>query len=265
VAEPLTTEELHERLERRVCGPEGQGHSAYLFKEVCLDDRRVDAVSVGLWKSRGFKIEGFELKTNRRDWLKEFEDHGKAEPAMALCDHFWLVTNPGVLHPHELPDNWGLLLSAGRRRHLVVEKPAPKLHDEPVSIDRGLLANFIKHAASLRWQAEHEIREKIKAEERHGSDQDFKGLENRLAHAEDSNRQLRDAYEEFKRTSGFDFLRWSPDAEDLALLGVAAKAVKLGPAALRRMLKDIERQEQHVVDARRLLKETREALKEALP
>lgn len=264
MAESLSTEELTERLERRVCGPEGQGHSAYLFSEVNLGNRRADHISVGLWASRGHHIDGFEIKSNRADWLREFEDHQKAEPAMALCDHFWLVTNPDVLLPHELPEKWGLLLSTGRRRHLRVEKPAPKLRDEQVPIDRALLANFIRHAASLSLEAEHKIREEIKTNERHGSEQDFASLENRVELSEEANQRLHNAYDEFKRTAGFDFLRWVPEAEEMAILGAAARAVKAGPAALRRLLADVRRDEESAVRHRKNLKDIRTELEKAI-
>jgi hypothetical protein len=266
LADPLSTEELMERLERRQCGPEGQGHSSYLFKEVQIGDRRADAVSVGLWNSRGHKIEGFEVKTNRRDWVSEMEDHGKAEPAMAICDHFWLVTNPGVLLPGELPYKWGLLVSAGRRRHLRVEKPAPALHEEQPEITRHLLAKFIRHAASLRWERENEIREKVRETERErvGSGEDVRMLKNRAKIAEDGYQQLQDAYEAFKRAAGFDFLTWRPEAEEMRVLGAAARAVRSGPAALRSLLADVKRHEERAVQHRKQLKDVRTELQEAL-
>jgi hypothetical protein len=266
MAEPLSHKELLERLERRVCGPEGQGHAAYLFKEVNLDNRRADAISVGLWHSRGHKIESFEAKASRRDWLLELQDPQKAEPAMAIADHHWLVTNPDVLQPGELPDSWGLLLSAGRRRHLRVEKPAPLLREEPTVIDRGLLANFIRHAATLSMSAEYDIRKRVRAEEqeRVGSGADVRALERRAQLAEEHAQRLSDAYEEFKRTSGFDFLLWSPGAEEMAVLGAAARALRSGPAALRRLLADVQRQEDVVVRHRKSLKGARGELQKAL-
>lgn len=124
---PLTTLELHEQLERRVLGPEGQGERGYLFEEVPFLGRRVDAIGVGAWLTRGRLIDGFEIKASRADWELELRNPAKSAPALSLCDRFWLVTNSGIVRDGELPESWGLLVAGAGGLEVVT--PAPLLRD----------------------------------------------------------------------------------------------------------------------------------------
>lgn len=241
MAEPLSTDELFERLERRVLGPEGQGHRAFLLPEVQIENRRADAMAVGLWDSRGQLVEGFELKSNREDWLREYEDHQKAEPCMAMCDHFWLVTNPGVVEMRELPPKWGLLLSAGRRRHLVVAKEAPTLREDvshPVS--REVIAGFLRRVQIIGVEDREAIRKAGYENGRASVEHDHEDLEVRLERAEREARQHDEAYQAFLDKAGMGFWSWRPTAEHLALFGEIAAAIKEGERGIGRILSDLE-------------------------
>lgn len=242
MASVLTTEELHERLERRILGPEGQGHRAYLLKEVQIEGRRADALSVGLWPSRGIKLEGFELKTNRRDWLSELEDHEKAEPAMTVCDHFWLVTNPDVLQPGELPEKWGLLLSNGKRRHLKVEKPAPALQPEiEAPIHRLLLPTLLRCVGALNRTEMVEWREQAREDAARQVANQQAALEHSLETARERNREHEEAWERFCKLAGLDFYEWlRVDAERMQLVGEIAQALRDGPRGMKRIAERIE-------------------------
>ena len=239
---PLTHDELVERLERRALGPEGQGHRAYLLKEVQIEGRRADAISVGLWPSRGIKLEGFEAKASREDWLREYEDHTKAEPAMGVCDHFWLVANPDVLQPGELPEKWGLLLSNGRRRHLKVEKPAPALQPEiEAPISRLLLPTLLRCVGALNRTEMVEWREKAREEAAQQVANQQAALEHQLETSRERNREHEEAWEAFCRQAGLDFYEWMrADAEKLALVGDIAKALRDGPRGMQRIADSIE-------------------------
>ena len=76
--------------------------------------RRADAVSIGLWPSRGCEILGFEVKANRADWLHELAEPRKAAAFATLVDRWYIVANRGVIQDGELPVNWGLLQPSGR-------------------------------------------------------------------------------------------------------------------------------------------------------
>lgn len=55
--------------------------------------RRIDALAFGIWQSVGREIHGFEIKVSRGDWLREVKQVDKADPFIAVCDRFWLVTS----------------------------------------------------------------------------------------------------------------------------------------------------------------------------
>lgn len=69
--------------------------------------RYADALVVGLWRSHGFQIEGFEFKTSRADWLRELKNPAKSDPIFKFCDRFWLVTVGQIAELGEIPPDWG--------------------------------------------------------------------------------------------------------------------------------------------------------------
>lgn len=103
--------------------------------------RYADAVSVGLWASHGHRIEGFEIKVARSDWLNELKQPEKSEPVMRYCNHWWLACPKGMANIDELPTNWGLLelQNDGKLR---VRVQASKL--DPVPITLGFFASLVR-------------------------------------------------------------------------------------------------------------------------
>ena len=87
-------------------------------------DRSLDAMSFGLWPSKGSHATGYEVKVSRSDWLKEMTQIDKAEAFRPYCKYFFLVAVKKVAELHEIPETWGFLEWDGRR--LVTVKPAPK-------------------------------------------------------------------------------------------------------------------------------------------
>lgn len=263
MADPLSTAELYERLRRHVLGKDDeQGGRAFLFPEVEIGDRRADGVSFGLWASRGFPIQAYELKKNRRDWLAEYEDHGKADPAMAVCDYFWIVTNPEVVEPDELPDKWGLLVSQGRGRKLKIVKRAPLLREGEPPLPRAVMAEIFKGVKALHYSEAERIRREAK--EQADESGDVRVAEKRRQRAEDRAEEMSKAFTAFKRESGLDFLKWQPEHEELEMLGKMVKALRGGAYSdefdeVRKMLKrDMER----MGTARGFLKRAAEAMDE---
>lgn len=96
--------------------------------------RSADAITIGMYKSRGLQIEGFEIKVSRSDWLQELKDARKAEAWMRYCHRWWLVTHDAnIVFPGELPATWGLLVLNARGR-LDVAHMAPPMVPEPLSM-----------------------------------------------------------------------------------------------------------------------------------
>lgn len=104
--------------------------------------RTADAIAVGLWKSRGYNLYGFEIKVSRGDWLHEYKDPEKADAIAKFCDYFYLVVSDAkIVQLDELPKNWGLLAWDGKS---VKEIKQPTLIDaEPLS--RAFLCGFMRN------------------------------------------------------------------------------------------------------------------------
>lgn len=97
--------------------------------------RVADAIAMALWPSDGFRREGFEIKTSRRDWRRELSDPSKATAFREVCHRWWLViADPAIVRGDrgEVPDGWGILLldSAGVLR---IWRRAPALDPLPYS------------------------------------------------------------------------------------------------------------------------------------
>jgi len=110
---------------------------------VSLDARRrIDAVAVGVWKSVGRNISGFEFKASRSDWLREVKQVNKADPFIAVCDYFYLVTtDASIAKIEEVPACWGWLSCTPNG--LRTQRPATKLPQDketlPWAFTVGLL------------------------------------------------------------------------------------------------------------------------------
>lgn len=125
-----------------------------IFREVPAStgggSRSADAIAMNLWRSRGLKIVGFELKRDRRDWLRELKDPEKAETLASLCDEWWLVTSQGVVKDEtEVPGPWGWLCTTKNGKALRVKRKATPLKPlkrklEPIG--RSFVAALIRRA-----------------------------------------------------------------------------------------------------------------------
>ncbi len=111
--------------------------------------RRADAIAFGLWGSVGHFVDGFELKVSRSDWLREVKQVEKADPFVARCDRWWLVTSsPAIAKLEEIPACWGWM--AATKGGLRVQRPAPRL---PQPADGAMQRLFV--LGVLRMAQEH--------------------------------------------------------------------------------------------------------------
>ena len=123
--------------------------------------RRADALAMNMWPSRDVRLHGFELKVSRGDFTRELATPEKAKAFSRFCDHWWMVTAPGICKASELPDDWGLLEAKKKGDGFVlsVKKKAPRLTPEPMS--RDLLASFVRRASlpptGAVYRAKHNI------------------------------------------------------------------------------------------------------------
>lgn len=148
--------------------------------------RTADGLAMGLWPSRGLELHGFEIKSDRKDWLNEKANPEKAEEICRFCDRWWLaVGREDIVQPGELPATWGLLVP--RRGKLVVKVEAPKLEAKP--LDRVQLAAILRKASEAlvpkvslteemelriqqaREEAQADLEAQVKARTRSGAEQ----------------------------------------------------------------------------------------------
>lgn len=88
-----------------------------------------DAIVCNMWRSRGFEMEGFEIKVSRSDWQRELQMPTKAEGHFERCDRWWLVTphhGTPIARPEEIPGPWGWQVVQANGT-LATMKKAPKL------------------------------------------------------------------------------------------------------------------------------------------
>jgi hypothetical protein len=105
--------------------------------------RRIDALAFGCWASLGRTLEGFELKISRGDWLREMKQVNKADPFVALCDRFWLVTSDStVAKLDEIPACWGWM--AATKAGLRIQRPASKLPGCGESFPRSFVIGVMR-------------------------------------------------------------------------------------------------------------------------
>ena len=130
--QPITTKEVNDLLRTKF------NNTEYAYLEEVRDSagfhasRSCDAVTIGLWPSRGNFITGYEVKISRTDWLKEYKSPEKAEAIFQYCDFFYLVAgSEEIFKIEEVPLTWGIYVVRGKR--LILIREAPKLSPKPVA------------------------------------------------------------------------------------------------------------------------------------
>jgi len=117
--------------------------------------RSCDAVALGIWKSRGHGMQGFEIKASRSDWLRELADPAKAEAMAIYCERWWIVAGSDeVVRRDELPDGWGLMVLGPRGLKVTVQAAKRKAEPLPREIVINLLRRALEQAHQPRPQAE---------------------------------------------------------------------------------------------------------------
>ncbi len=140
----MKTAELLNKLSKKYPAPmyaflgQVRNHTGYSGSD---GTRTADAMSLGLWPSRGCYLHGFELKVSRPDWLHEFKKPEKAEPITKYCDMFSLVVaDISIVDIEEVSKNWGIM--AIKNGVLKTIREAPLLKPKPLT--REFLAGFLR-------------------------------------------------------------------------------------------------------------------------
>lgn len=168
--------------------------------------RSADALVLGMYKSRGMLLQGFEFKVSRSDWLCELKDPRKAETWMRYCHHWWLLTqDPGIVHPGELPPTWGLL-KLGARNKIECVVQAPMLEPEPLTM-KALTAIVYNSQEVIRASQASSI---AKAQEE-GFDRGKKHLEWELKHEKERHSLLTSSVDALETACGTRVVRGGYD------------------------------------------------------
>jgi hypothetical protein len=202
-------------------------------------DRTADALVLGLYKSKGRDLIGFEVKASRQDWQREMKDPNKSAAFADYCDYWYLVANHDVAKPEELPANWGLMLPTLRGK-LKVAKMAALIAAKP--IDRGILCRIIQDtrnrtiAETRKEVGADDLQEKIRKESAAAFE---RGRESNRAEAETqkhlAERNLK-IIEDFERRSGIrlDSYGCFPELAD------TLRAIHEGDAGIKREIDRLE-------------------------
>ncbi len=134
---------VHAAIAKRFCAPEYATFFEVGDATGGRHSRWADAVSMGIWPSRGLDLSGFEVKVSRSDWLREKADPTKSAPVQRFMDRWWVaVSDEKIVQDGELPPTWGLMVLQGGK--LVTKVKAPDLTPEPVT--RPFLAALLRRS-----------------------------------------------------------------------------------------------------------------------
>ena len=117
-----------------------------------VNGRRVDALAINRWASRGHERMAFEIKRSRGDFLGEMRHPEKRREGGQVADRFWFVTPAGMVEADEVPGDCGLVWidSDGRAS---IKRKAPKLA-EPAPTGRHLVGAILTYIVDRPAQQE---------------------------------------------------------------------------------------------------------------
>lgn len=210
----MNSDDIRAALRERYCKPEW-----VIFFEVANGTgshgrRYADAVAMNLFPSRGLEINGFEIKVDRRDWIKELKNPEKAEPVFKYCDRWWIIATENVVRPGELPKTWGLI--EAKNGKLRQDTAAPLL--KPAPIDRIFSAALLRRAGE---RDEAEIRATVDVATREIRDQEREYSKKEIERHDRERKNLEAKLTKVKETTGIDLLSWTPAEEMVAVIKYA--------------------------------------------
>lgn len=203
-------------------------------------NRRADAIAVGLWGSVGHLIDGFEFKATRSDWLREVKLVDKADPFIARCDRWWLVTwDKDIAKPEEIPECWGWM--AATKGGLRVQRPAPRL-PQPAdgSLQRLFVIGILRKLQEYRTMSpelQREI-ERVRAEAAASID---RRVEQRLAHHRVDGQRALERVAAFEKDIGMKLEDWH--CADVAKIAIELQKMRYGADSLRVVDDELAKQE----------------------
>jgi hypothetical protein len=207
-AKPFTTSQVNQMLWNKYTE---KGEYTLLFDVPNIvgvrQERRCDAVAIGMWQSTGRLIHGFEVKVSRSDWLREVKDVTKADHFIAQCDRWWLVAgDASIAKSEEIPDAWGWMTAT--KTGLRIQRPAKQLPQDEHQMKRLWAFALIRRAAergdvnSTEFQAQLQ---KHKAELDRRAESELKRA---ISNAAPAYERLLEKVKTFEEASGMKLEDW---------------------------------------------------------
>lgn len=103
--------------------------------------QRIDLFAIYCWSEKRYQRVAVEVKTSRPDFLSEIRRPSKRQRALDLSHEFYFATPKGLVAPHEIPAECGLIevQPNGRTRVVVkapLRQPRPLRMSEVISLVR---------------------------------------------------------------------------------------------------------------------------------
>lgn len=117
--------------------------------------RTLDFMTQALWHSLHARIEGYEVKCSRSDFLAELKDPTKAAAFEPYMNRFWLVVANDAIVKGDLPDTWGLMVKKGNGLTIVRQAPIKEPLPMPATM-RGAWSRAVVKTERLRMTAQIE-------------------------------------------------------------------------------------------------------------
>lgn len=187
--------------------------------------RSADAIAIGIYRNRGRKIHGYEVKQSRTDWLKELSLPQKAESWSRYC-HTWtlLIADPEMVRAGELPDSWGMATLDAKGKMKCI-KAAPELIPEPLSMVA---------VTALLYAARKNVFEGEASRIQEAREEGLKRGEENVLYRNRSINEYKERVDKIIQACGFDFIEpgyefvRDPSEIGKALKAVLAKDLELG-------------------------------------
>jgi hypothetical protein len=209
--------------------PEGSGR----------DGRKLDALVLSLWRSRGLSLDGIEIKVSVSDFRREIKDPTKADWWWEHCDRFWIAAPNAVAAKikNELPPAWGLLSCTRSSVRQMV--PAPTNQDRK-PIPWPTLVGLFRASADAGINA-------LQRAQRKGFDEGMERAKSMPQWNADTSSSwevqqvrsdfeaLRDSVRSFEEAAGIKIDRWR-SKELGAVVRIVNEAVLQGPDTIAKRL-----------------------------
>lgn len=186
--------------------------------------RTADALAINCWPSRGFEIQGFEIKSYRADWKKELRDLEKADEIMKYCHRWWIIADKAIVGESEIPITWGWMVPHGDGLMIKTQAPLLKPAKPGPAFMLSVIRNLSDENAALIKKEDLEVAIEAGVKKRLNDHVgQYKYELSRL-------KEIENDVHTFERNSGIKIAHWDVSG-DGKLAGIVVDALKYGGIA----------------------------------